>query len=440
MIGSKSSGGARPSRRARRPLLGCLAALTALSLTVAGCGSSDDGAAKGKQGGPVTLTVTVWNLAKTPEFQALFDAFHTANPDITIKPVDILADDYPDKVTTMLAGGDHTDVITMKNVTGYSRYAGRGQLADITDVVKSMDTTNLAGLDAFDLKGAYYAIPYRQDFWLLYYNKKMFKDAGVPEPEALTWDQYADLAKKLTHGSGGDKVYGTYHHTWRSVVQAISAAQTGGDQLSGDYQFFTDQYTMALDLQKAGAALDFGTAKAQQADYRTMFETKKTAMMPMGTWYISGILEAKKSGSTDVDWGLAPMPQRPGATGITTFGSPTAFAVNKNAEHADAAKKFVQFAAGQAGAEAIAKVGVVPALQTPEITKAYFALPGMPADELSKKAFEPDKVALEMPVSEHTSDIDTILNEEHELIMVGDKSIAEGIKEMGDRVKNDVLN
>ncbi|WP_378790025.1 ABC transporter substrate-binding protein [Nonomuraea fastidiosa] len=382
----------------------------------------------------------MWNLAKTPEFKALFDAFQQANPNITIKPVDILADDYPEKVTTMLAGGDKTDVITMKNVTDYSRYSSRNQLLDLTDMVKSTDTSKLAGLDAFDVGGKYYALPYRQDFWLLYYNKTLLDKAGVKLPEPMTWDDYVKIAKQLTSGEGGDKVYGAYHHTWRSVVQAVSAAQTGGDQLGGDYTFFTDQYNVAKGLQDAGAVLDFGTAKSQQADYRTQFESGKTAMMPMGTWYISGILEAKEKGATDVEWGLAPMPQRPGATGVTTFGSPTAFAVNKRSEHADAAKKFVEFAASKAGAEAITKVGVVPALQTPEITEAYFGLKGMPEDELSKKAFEPDKVVLEMPVSEHTSDIDTILNEEHELIMVGDKSIADGIRSMNERVKSEVLN
>lgn len=423
---------------ARRQAVKGLALAGALSLTLAACGSGDPEPAD--PNGKITLSVTVWNLAKTPEFKALFDAFQQANPNITIKPVDILADDYPEKVTTMLAGGDKTDVITMKNVTDYSRYSSRNQLLDLTDMVKSTDTSKLAGLDAFDVGGKYYALPYRQDFWLLYYNKTLLDKAGVKLPEPMTWDDYVKIAKQLTSGEGGDKVYGAYHHTWRSVVQAISAAQTGGDQLGGDYTFFTDQYNVAKGLQDAGAVLDFGTAKSQQADYRTQFESGKTAMMPMGTWYISGILEAKEKGATDVEWGLAPMPQRPGATGVTTFGSPTAFAVNKRSEHADAAKKFVEFAASKAGAEAITKVGVVPALQTPEITEAYFGLKGMPEDELSKKAFEPDKVVLEMPVSEHTSDIDTILNEEHELIMVGDKSIADGIRSMNERVKSEVLN
>ncbi|MEU8107159.1 sugar ABC transporter substrate-binding protein [Nonomuraea muscovyensis] len=424
----------------RRHLAKAMAAAAALSLAVTACGSSEPEAGASGDGGGSTLTVTVWNLAKTPEFKALFDAFEQANPGVKVQPVDILADDYAEKVTTMLAGGDKTDVITMKNVTDYSRYSSRGQLAEITDLAKSGDTANLAGLDAFNVAEKYYALPYRQDFWLLYYNKKYFEQAGVKAPEALTWDEYGKIAQQLTKSEGGKKVYGTYHHTWRSVVQAIAAAQTGGDQLSGEYSFFNDQYAVALGLQKAGAAIDFGTAMAQKSDYRTMFETGATAMMPMGTWYISGILEAKKAGKTDVDWALAPMPQRPGGSGVTTFGSPTAFAVNKRSENADLAKKFVQFAAGKAGAEAISKVGVVPALQSPEITEAYFKNEGMPTDEVSKKAFAPDKVNLEMPVSENTSDIDTILKEEHELIMVGDKAPADGIRSMNERVKSEVLN
>lgn len=427
----------RATVTARRHLGKCLSVAAALTLTVAACGGGGD---SGEDGGPVTLSVTVWNMAKTPEFKALFDAFEKANPGVKVEPVDILADDYPDKVTTMLAGGDRTDVITMKNVTDYSRYSSRGQLLEVTDLARSGDAAKLAGMDAFDVGGKYFALPYRQDFWLLYYNKSYLEKAGIKLTEGLTWDQYATYAQRLTQGSGDKKVYGTYHHTWRSVVQAISAAQTGGDQLGGDYAFFTDQYTMAVGLQKAGAALDFGTATSQQADYRTMFETGATAMMPMGTWYISGILEAKEKGESQVDWALAPMPQRPGSSGTVTFGSPTAFAVNKRSEHADMAKKFVQFAASRAGAEAITKVGVVPALQDPAITEAYFSLKGMPADELSKKAFEPDKVVLEMPVSDRTADVDTILKEEHELIMVGEKPVPDGIRSMNERVKSEVLS
>jgi multiple sugar transport system substrate-binding protein len=131
------------------------------------------------------------------------------------------------------------------------------------------------------------------------------------------------------------------------------------------------------------------------------------------------------------------MPQISSGGETATFGSPTAFAVNENAKNAEVAKEFIRFATGEEGAKAIAAVGVVPAYSSDAVTAAFTALP---ADELSKTAFtEKKKVMLEMPVSDVTSDIDTILREEHELIMSGQKSIDDGIRDAGDRVKNEVL-
>ena len=415
-----------------------LAAIAAASaVALAGCSSPASETAD--PSAPVTLTVSAWNLDKTPEFNALFEAFEAAHPNVTIQPVEILADDYPEKVATMLAGGDTTDVLTMKNVIDYARYANRGQLLDLTDFVGGLEKDKIAGLEPFDIDGKYAAVPYRQDFWVLYYNKKLFDAAGQPYPDHLTWAQYSELAKKLTSGTtpDGQKVYGTYHHIWRSVVQATAAAQTGGDQLSGDYGFFSDQYALALDLQNAGAALDWGTAKTQKVNYRSMFETGQTAMLPMGTWYIAGIKAAIEGGTSSVEWGMAPMPQISSGGETATFGSPTAFAVNEKAKNVEVAKEFIRFATGEEGAKVLAGIGVVPAYGSDAVTAAFTALP---TDELSRTTFtENKKVVLEMPVSEVTSDIDTILEEEHELIMAGQKSIADGIRDAGDRVKNEVL-
>ena len=423
----------------KRTTLAAIALAVTAGLGLTGCAGAAGPAEPQSQDGKTRLTVSVWNYEGTPEFKALFDGYEAANPDVDIEPVDILADDYPQKVTTMLAGGDTTDVLTMKNVIDYARYANNGQLQEINGVVDTVGKDDLAGLDAFDIDGKYYAAPYRQDFWLLYYNKELLKAAGVEEPKDLTWDEYTALAQKLTTEEGGKKVYGTYHHIWRSVVQAIAAAQNNGDQISGEYSFFEDQYNTALELQKSGATLDFGTAKSQKTSYRTMFETGQAAMMPMGTWYIAGVLQAKKDGKTSVDWGLAPLPQKDSNGQVSTFGSPTAFAVNKNAANSEEARKFIEWAAGEEGAKAISKIGVVPALQNDAVTDTYFQLEGLPTDELSKKAFSPDETALEMPVSDKSAATDKILNQEHDLIMVGERSVADGITEMGKRVKSEVL-
>lgn len=423
----------------KRTTLAAIALAVTAGLGLTGCAGAAGPAEPQGQDGKTRLTVSVWNYEGTPEFKALFDSYEAANPKVDIEPVDILADDYPQKVTTMLAGGDTTDVLTMKNVIDYARYANNGQLQEIDTVVDKVGKDNLAGIDAFDINGKYFAAPYRQDFWLLYYNKDLLKAAGVENPADLTWDEYTALAKKLTTEAGGKKVYGTYHHIWRSVVQAIAAAQNNADQNSGDYSFFKDQYNTALDLQKSGATLDFGTAKSQKTSYRTMFESGQAAMMPMGTWYIAGILQAKKDGKTNVNWGLAPMPQKSEGGKVTTFGSPTAFAVNKKAAHSDEARKFIEWAAGEEGAKAISRIGVVPALQNDAVKDAYFKLEGMPTDDLSKKAFTPDQIALEMPVSDKSAATDKVLNQEHDLIMVGERPVDDAIAEMGRRVKSEVL-
>ncbi|GAB2653816.1 ABC transporter substrate-binding protein [Kribbella swartbergensis] len=420
----------------KRRLAATIAATAAaLALTACGGGSSDEPAA----GGKTTVKLALWNYATTPEFKALIDGFEKANPDIDVEPVDILSDDYNEKLTTMLAGGDSTDILTMKNVIGYAQYANRGQLLPLTDEAGKLDPAKQSGLDAYKIEDKYFALPYRQDFWVLYYNKALLQQAGVPESklENLTWSDYAALAKSLSKGDGGTKVYGAYQHTWRSVVQATAAAQSGGDLLGGDYGFFKDQYAMTLDLQQAGALLPWATASSQKVSYNSMFSTGKAAMMPMGTWYAAQLLADTKASKTKIEWGVAPLPQR--ETGkVTTFGSPTAFAVNKNSKHADAAKKFVTWAASEEGATAIAKAGVTPSLQSQAILDTYFALPGVPQDAVSKKAFKPDQVVLEMPVTDKTADVDTILTEEHELIMTGEKSLDAGLAEMSKRVKNEV--
>ncbi|MBW4094679.1 MAG: sugar ABC transporter substrate-binding protein [Acidobacteria bacterium] len=410
----------------------------AATLGLAACSGAAGTGSVQNASGKTTLTVAVWSYATTPEFKALFDAFQAANPDIVIEPVDILAADYEAKITTMLAGGDKTDVLAVKNVTDYSQYSSRGQITDLTDLVKNqLPASKLANLDAFNVDGKYYAAPYRSDFWVLFYNKTLFDKAGLAYPKNITWDQYADLAKKLATGTtaSGAKVYGAYQHTWRSVVQAISSAQTGGNLLGGDYSFFTPQYQMSLDLQKAGAIMDYATEKNNKTSYNSFFEAGQAAMMPMGSWEISALLADKAAGKTSVDWAIAPMPQVSAGSKVTTFGSPTAFAVNKKAANSDAAQKFITFAAGEQGAKAVAAVGIVPSLQESAITTAYFANKGMPNDDLSKAAFSPDTVKLEMPVSPVSSQVDQILTEEHDLIMTGSKSISDAIAEMNSRVK-----
>jgi len=414
------------------------ASLATAAVMLAGCaGSPSTG---GNADGKTTLRVSVWNYDQTPEFKALFTAFEKANPNITIQPVDILAANYEDKVTTMLSGGDTTDIITVKNLTDYAGYADKKQFLDVSSIAKSLPADKIPALKDYDVKGTTYATPYRQDFSVLYYNKTMFTDAGVADPANLTWDEFAADAKKLTKGSGGSKVYGAYIHTWNSMVQGYAAAQQDKSYDKPDYSWMKDQYNLTLGLQKSGDIMDWATANSQQTSYQTMFETGKAAMVPMGTWLIAPLLADEKKGTTKVDWGIAPIPQITSGGDITTMGGPTGFGINKNAKNPDAAKKFLKFAAGEQGAKAVASIGIVPAYHSDAITSQYFALEGMPQDATSKKAFNPDVIRPDGPTGTNGAAIGNILNQEHQLIMTGSKSVDDGIAEMQKRVKTEVLH
>ena len=215
----------------------------------------------------------------------------------------------------------------------------------------------------------------------------------------------------------------------------------GGDPLDpSDYSWMKSQYDTTLALQNAGSTLAWATANSQQTGYQNMFETGKAAMVPMGTWLIAPLLADEKAGTTKIDWGIAPLPQIKADGKITTDGGPTGFGINKSSKNVAAAKKFIRFAAGAEGAKAVASIGIVPAYHSADITKAYFGLEGMPSDAISKKAFNPDEIKPDIPVSSNSAAIGTILNQEHQLIMTGSKSVDDGLTEMASRVKSEVLN
>ena len=196
-------------------------------------------------------------------------------------------------------------------------------------------------------------------------------------------------------------------------------------------------YDRALRMQKDQSQMDFGTAKSTKVTYQSQFENSKAAMMYMGSWYMGTLLTNIDDGKTNVEWGIAEIPQQEKGK-ATTCGTPTSFAINKNSKKQKAAQKFLDFASGKEGAKLLAEVGVVPSYKTDEIDKIYFARKGMPSDEVSQKAFNPDTINLEFPSDKNGAAIDKVLQEEHDLIMVGDEKPKDGIANMEKRVKAEI--
>ena len=444
-----------------------LAAVAAVAL--AGCSSSNNSGSGGStptSGGStaassapssaseaaVTLTMSGWTFSTTPEFKTLADAFHAAHPNVTIQLKEYDAKNYDTQMTADLAAGKAPDIYELKNLQDFITYQSGGQLMDVSDVAASYSSGpgKLSGLDDYKVDGKYYAIPYRQDSWVLFYNKDLFAKAGVPVPDGKwTWDDFVTNAEKLTTAlkAAGDKdALGTYFHSWQSVIQGFAQSQTPGASVTGDdYSYLKPYYQRALELQSKGAMLSFNTASTQKATYQAEFGKQNAAMMPMGTWYIATLLSQQASGDADkFNWGIAPIPQYDSSTfsNPVTFGDPTGMAINPAIDKSKvaAAKEFLSFVGGQDAASDLAKIGITPAYVSDQVTQTIFSAPGAPTDDLSKWTFSNHTTKPENPVSKYTQKIQSILNDEHTAIMSGSKSVDSAISDADKRVKNEALN
>ena len=385
--------------------------------------------------GDQVLTVVTWDATTTAYLTAQKEAFEASHPGVTIEYVDCESgNEYGVKVSTMLAGGDTSDVIMLKENDQVVQWQASGFAAPLTDYIGSYDMSGFVGIEKnYAIDGVQYGIPFRSDFWVLFYNKDLFDAAGVEYPtNDMTWDQYAELAKKLTDKE--KDIYGTHYHTWLSTVANWAVCGTDYTLADGNYDNLLYFYKLYQDLEDYGACMSFADLKASGLKYGAAFENGNIAMMPMGYWQVSTFINDIKAGTASLNWGITAVPHAEGVAAGSSFGNMTGVMMNAKSEKKDLAWEYMSWLCGPEGAKATASVGARPAWVSEEIAEAMASVEGFPADENSKAALLPTSVAMEWPVGEKVPDIKTIVNEEHSLIMAREITPEEGVAEMNERV------
>jgi multiple sugar transport system substrate-binding protein len=191
------------------------------------------------------------------------------------------------------------------------------------------------------------AVPLYSMAYGLYYNKKMFSDAGLTPPK--TWDELVTDGKKLTTGGHyGLAVEGSngsenIHHAF------VLAKQRGSSWFddSGKATFDTPANVAAVkqyvDFIAGDKIAAKGDAEYSQNQTITDFATGKAAMM---MWQ-SAATSIKAHGMSPDQYGVVPVPtQTAGATGdagITSMVAGINLAVFQNTKHKAAAEALVKF-------------------------------------------------------------------------------------------------
>ncbi|WP_276352219.1 ABC transporter substrate-binding protein [Cohnella caldifontis] len=202
-------------------------------------GESVSGGAAGGESKPYELRVATWqteetNTAILNEAKKKFEAEH---PGATVKIEASPYENYMTKLQTELGAGDPPDLIQVGE-QNFSRYVkknivvdltpfaeGKYDLNDITPNVKKLMLVD-GKLPVMSVGGATIGV---------YYNKKLFDAAGIPYPQdGWTWEQFRDIAKKLTIRQGGKiKQYGANLNLGKDWVEPF-VVSNGGSYLSPD--------------------------------------------------------------------------------------------------------------------------------------------------------------------------------------------------------------
>lgn len=449
----------------RRLAAGFMAAAMVIG-TLAGCGggSSSGGSSSGDSttaapaetttaapvqaevkeatGEDVTLKVALWDYSNTEYYKTMINAFQEKYPNITVEVVEFTADEYDNVVVTQLSGKQDFDVVFTKGTPALSALIKQGHIYALDDLLAAdpdFDPEKYSGLvDQLSLDGHTYALPFRYDNNLIFYNKDLFDAAGVPYPEdGMTMAEYHELASKMTSGEGNDKVYGTHVHAWPSnVYQYPNRTEKFVFCDPTTYESLIPYYNEIIAMQDEGVVQDYGALKSSNIHYSGVFYNQQVAMLQIGTWYINMLCENVK----DFNWGVCAMPNDDGMANENSIGGVTPVSIGAYAKHPAEAWQFISYVCGEESAKVLASCGIVPGYSSEAVGEIFDGLhdtyPNAP--EGLSKYLSCEKNVMEQPMHAQNKEIDTIMQEQHSAIMTKSVSVEEGVQQLIDRV-NEIL-
>jgi ABC-type glycerol-3-phosphate transport system substrate-binding protein len=340
-------------RRLRAALTGAVTLSLALTATACGGGSATG---EGSNDSPKTLTYWASNQGASIEIdkkvlQPELDKFEKRTG-IKVELEVVPWSDLLNRILTATTSGQGPDVLNIGNTwsaslqsTGallpwdeknFAKIGGRDRFVD-----SALGSTGVSGEDPA-------AVPLYSMAYALYYNKKIFADAGIARPPA-TWAELVDAGKRIQKqgkqvlGAEGANVAENIHHVF------VFAKQHGADFFTPDGKpDFTNEGVVKaveqyVDLMAEDKVIPAGNAEYAQNQSVSDFAKGRTAML---LWQ-SASANLKSQGMSEDAYGIAPVPVQSGTPGTGTQVNSMVAGINlavfKNTDNLDGATEFVKF-------------------------------------------------------------------------------------------------
>lgn len=264
---------------------------------------------------------------------------------------------YEDKVNAAITTNSLPDVITLdgpntaayaksKVITPLDDYLKDNNMEDVLDSIKQQGTYD----------GKFYAFGYSESNVGIYYNKKMFKEAGIDESslptlkKPWTWDEFKAVSKKLKDHfkeaaidfrlNSNDEML---PYAYMPLIWSNGGRVVNEDGTKAEGYFNSKESTQAVkfiqDLVKEGYTTVSPVEKG--------FETGQYPMVLSGSWTIADLQTNYK----DIDFGILPYPVSNKTKKLVSPSGSWQLAVTTKSNKKDAAAEFVKFATNTESSE-----------------------------------------------------------------------------------------
>jgi raffinose/stachyose/melibiose transport system substrate-binding protein len=365
-------------------------ALAAAAMLLAACGG-DDGSSEGSDPGKA-VTIDWWHIQNTDPMKTIWkqaaDSYMASHPNVKIKITVLENEAFKAKLTTNMQAGNPPDIFQSWGGGTLKEQADAGLIKDITGPSESwIGTLNEAAVKLYQQDSKQYGVPFNLGMVGVWYNKALFKKAGIDSPPA-TWSEFLDDVKKLkaagiTPIAVGEKDKWPGMFWWANLslrVAGSDAMTQAGEDGSFDSEGFVkagEELKKLIDMepfQKSFLAAPWPGANGEAG---TMAK-RDAAMDLMGQWapneFAANTTDKKGLGD---DLGWFPFPQVEGGAGEEgeQFGGGDGFAIGK-----DAPKEAVDFVKYLSSREIAMKTGASGAtLPVTEGTESSVKDPNMKA-------------------------------------------------------------
>lgn len=381
------------------------------------------------------VTINYYAWSEGDYLQQIVDAYNAQSTAVEVKMTQVNSSDYDDKLITMLSGTNDIDVFNMRSGSLLANLAASGNLADISQLIadSGLDVSIYGtGFAETTLDNKFYALPYRASAYGLFYNKKVFDEKGVPYPDNLTWEEYAQLAFSLSEGEGQERFYGSYIPDWNSCPYEVIQM---GSNLTDDDLTPVSTWISLLNrfYNEDNSHMSFTDMKSTGTDAINFFCNSGCAMYPGGEWTISDVLTMLQNNpqlNDTFELGIATVPQvSKDGEKVTIGGVSTFVGINSTSAKQEAAYDFISYLAGKEAALLIAGAGAIPAYIDKDVTAAFESAIGVDgaSNILSLSKYSE---TLFIPVY---SEITNIYMEELELYLIGEQSLEDTLKNFEER-------